>query len=199
MSVIRTITTCEMCGKQFTGPTFAMVGSMQADQETVRYAAELNAHIIKEHRDQAIATENRSLEFLTMLRLLLFRTTDSALRKQIQFLRWQISQQTLAVRMKDENIDKGALQFSTSIVDMFIAEIGSVFGTGVLKMLPRSKVEILKTRMTAKIAESMTTETKALRDLYEEPGKWNITVVEVPKDEPDPEPSPKKPLLVLPD
>jgi hypothetical protein len=201
--MIRGITTCQVptgpntiCGKVFTGPTYALIGQGK-HQEVVQYMNEIQQHFLKAHPAESEATQNRSLEFLTMLRLLNFKTTDSELRDQCQFLRWQIAQQVIPIRLRDEKLKGMAAQYAAEIVDLFIAEIGAALGANVLSLMPKGKLDALKISARKKIADKTVTTIGELRDLYEEPNRYNIEVVPIEKPA-EPEKTSKTPLLIVP-
>jgi hypothetical protein len=201
--MIRGITTCQvpigpgqLCGKVFTGPTYAMIGQGK-HTEVIRYMNEIQQHFIKAHPAESEATQNRSLEFLTMLRILQFKTTDSELREQAEFLRWQIHQQVIPIRLRNEKLKGMAEAYAKEIVEMFLNEIRGTLGSNILGLLPPAKLEALKAAGRQRIAEKTFSTMGELRDLYEEPNRYNIEVVPTEKTE-EAEKPPTKPLLIVP-
>lgn len=204
---IRGITTCKVqtgpgqfCNKTFSGPTYAMIGQGK-HSDVIRYMNEVQQHFIKEHPEESEATQNRSLEFLTMLRMMNFQTTDSELKEQVQFLRWQILQQVLPIRLRDEKLKGMANQYAGEMVDLFILEVAHALGVKILDMIPKATMDTLKVSLHEKIAVKTVATIGELRDLYEEPGRFNIEVVPLVKPEGEAEKAetpPGKPLLVLP-
>jgi hypothetical protein len=199
--MIRGITNCLLCGKTFTGPAYALIGQGK-EGDVIRYMNEVQKHFVEKHPEESEATQNRSLEFLTMLRMMNFKTTDSGLKEQVQFLRWQIHQQVMPVRIPDEKLEERSAEYANEIFRMLKAAIKREAGTLAASAIPASAQRELIDAIQKKTSETI----RALRDLYEEPNRYNLQVVSVGKDEePESEPaetqvqSPQKPLLVLPD
>lgn len=97
---------CIHCGKTFYGPRFS------AGQVTDRnHAAQLGSHFMKlvehiqqEHKERGMQIGMAEAEFRTMLVLSNFRSDDEELKRKLDISRWNIHQQTLAVRVTDAMI-----------------------------------------------------------------------------------------------
>jgi L-alanine-DL-glutamate epimerase-like enolase superfamily enzyme len=196
--MIRGITTCKLCGKEFSGPLYKSIGEGK-HADLIRYMNEVQQHLATKHPAENSATENRSLEFLTMLRLMNFKTTDSELTDQVQFLRWQIHQQVIPIRLRDERLHEMAQEYAAAIVNdgftMLFFNLGGSFGVST------ERLEAIKKAMCENIAAKTVATMGSLRDLYEEPGRYNIEVVPIEKSDSKPETpekAPAKPLLIVP-
>lgn len=102
MAELTDLTTCVLCGQQFTGPRIAIVGQATARLET--YLSGLGAHINDKHPQAAQTMNLLGAQFMGLLFLMNFKTTDAELAEKRDQLRWTIHQQTLKARYSDENL-----------------------------------------------------------------------------------------------
>lgn len=194
--MIRGITTCKLCGKEFTGPGYTILGiDKGTDQAMIQYLNEVCLHFAQVHEQENEALQQRTIAFLTMLRLMNFRTTDSELKKQVQQMRWQVAQQVIPIRLRDSKLSQMANDWGATLAEGIIAKAAAILpGKAVMAIGPAALGE-LKASVQRELAEKTFSIMSELRDLYEEPNKFNMTVVEVPESN---ESDPKTSLVVAP-
>lgn len=98
--------TCVHCEKVFYGARFADVKI--ADRNHAAQLAQsfqkLVAHIQTEHPERGFQIGMAEAEFRTMLVLSNFRSNDTEYQKRLDISRWNVHQQTLAVKITDRQI-----------------------------------------------------------------------------------------------
>ena len=180
------LTKCKLCpagdkGGTFTGPMVTIIGNdpkiISGNKGDVKrlidYVNQLSIHVIKKHPQENEAIQYRGLEYLAMLRLANFSTTDSALDEQIRFLRWSTLQQVLPIRLNDAKLE--------DMAEAFTAEIGKAFADAVLEGMTAGDAAVAFKEAHAKIRARLKEEFRRLADQYEQPGQFNLEVVEVVK------------------
>jgi len=160
------LTICNLCGKKFSGPSALVIGQPAIQP----YLEEITKHFIKAHKEEEQAIGIKALEFLGMLRLMNFRTADPDIAKQIDYLRWQIHQQTLSARIPDDKLIERTEEVAARLVEMFCA---------VLKMACDAKVESMPTVMgelepimRKNVRETLEVIFRGIRDVLQEPNKY---------------------------
>ncbi len=147
---------CGHCGKAFAGPSYVVLGNVKMDADNARlmqFMEKLSGHLYQEHKSVAEGIAMAGLEYQGMLTIASFHTDSEALKSQLDVARWNIHQKTLATRLSDEQI------------------IGWV-------------AAVLPDLQTAAqtLGEKITSMITAVRDNLEEPGKYNLTPIEVPSE-----------------
>jgi hypothetical protein len=194
--MIRGITTCKLCGKEFAGPTHTIIGAPGGvNNQLAEYMKDIAQHFLQKHPQENEAVQYRSLEYMGMLRLMNFRTTDSELKKQVQLMRWQVAQQVIPIRLRDSKLSEMATQWGATLAESIMAKAAAVLpGKLVMQISPAALGE-LKASIQNELADKTVSIMRELRDLYEEPNKFNMTVVEVPKTDDE---APQTDLVIAP-
>lgn len=157
---VAAIAKCKLCNVQFTGPTAQRIGETPPAR-LARFCQKLAEHIMTKHTDHNQALELKALEFLGMLRMLNYSTSDPELRGQMDYLRWSTHQMTLAGRLSDEGIKAKSDELAGEIVKQ------------VYLYLVLQDDAALREKLSALLAEQIT----ALRDILEEPGRYSVSPV----------------------
>lgn len=159
------ITTCLICGRKFAGPQAIVIGQTR----TMSLLEKLAQHLETAHTDQSQAIALLSLQYVGLLRLMNFRTTDEALKMEVDKLRWAINQQTIAARISDETIESKTNGLAGEIADSFF---GGASGpdTGTAELIARSE---LKKAVALRVKEVIRT----MRDVMQEPNKYKVNLV----------------------
>jgi hypothetical protein len=160
------ITQCSICQKSFVGPAI-IVGRDPGGREAA-YMQKLTAHFMTEHPRENKDTEWKSIEFLGLLRMRSFRTTDAGLGRMIDNLRWQTLQQVLNAHISDANITTQTNNLAGDIVDLVVEAI--------LKQSDENYGEGFQDPLEAAIAAKLLPHFHAIRDALEEPRKYPATV-----------------------
>jgi hypothetical protein len=148
------LTTCLLCGKTFGGPAAIVIGSSRTDALLEKLAKHLHA----KHPEVRDAIDIMKLQMDGAMQMMNFRTTDTALMKQVDVLRWSVNQQTLPCRISDENIEARTKEIATAIA----LEARD-------KEISKQEVwEEFETSVHARLKEVFT----ALRNAMQEPGKY---------------------------
>lgn len=154
MSELAEINKCKLCGKSFAGPRIAIVGNPGARAQAL--VSKLVEHIGREHPQQMQAIAMDGAAYMGARYLMCFESTDTELLQQKDFVRWQVHQQTLNVRVRDENIKEQC----EALADILLHQ---VFGGAALDNLVAERAAV-----AALLVETIT----GLRDELEEPGKY---------------------------
>lgn len=147
---------CGHCGKAFAGPSYVVLGNVKMDADNARlmqFMEKLSGHLYQEHKSVAEGIAMAGLEYQGMLTIASFHTDSDALKHQLDVARWNIHQKTLATRLSDEQI--------TGWVAAVLPDLQTAAQMGTL-------------------GEKITAMITAVRDNLEEPGKYNLTPIEVP-------------------
>jgi hypothetical protein len=156
MSLLTSLTTCTLCGESFPIPPSVHIVGSKTDAKAEAHFKQLASHLNTKHPHAAQAIAIKGTEFMGLLYLMSFKTTDEALIEERDRLRWQIHQQTLKSRWPDENIDHQAFATVRDIFDRlsYAAVDGEEF---------KATYDVLKRAFTG------------IRDALEERGKYDST------------------------
>lgn len=168
------ITTCNLCQRKFAGPLALIIGPGQHPQgRLVNHLNQLAQHFCEAHPEENNALQLKALEYLGMLRLLNYSTSDEELRRQLDFLRWSIHQSTLLHRVPDEKIAAKAEEHARGIVDIFESVLPPSNGPGTDQVR-----EQLRPALQAAIAAKLAAVLSEVRNILEEPGRYLISPIE---------------------
>lgn len=117
------VTTCRLCAARFTGPTAEIVG--QPHGRLMGYLKRLAQHIVEKHPQENEALQLKSLEYLGLLRMMHYATTDPELAHQVDFLRWLTHQSTLNARLPDDKLKLKSAEVARELVGMIHAAVQS--------------------------------------------------------------------------
>jgi hypothetical protein len=163
------ITECLICGRKFAGPQAIVIGQPRA----VALLEKLAQHLETAHSDQNQAIALLSLQYVGLLRMMNFKTTDEMLKVEVDKLRWAINQQTIAARISDETIESKTNGLAGEIVDGF-------FGGASGPESPTAEV-IARSELKQAIARRVKEVIKGMRDVMQEPNKYAVNLVGSPK------------------
>jgi len=144
-------TKCRHCGKAFYGPRTVLKIGEQPPQRFMKYLAEINEHIAKQHPKEFELAFMLGAELQGMLVLANFDTSDPEVIDQRNYYRWKVHQATLAARIDDATI----LRKATEAVERIFA------------------APSLTIRQD--LVDAMAAQLRAARDLLEEPGKYVVS------------------------
>lgn len=163
---IASILTCKLCSKKMAGPSL-IIGPGQ-NGRVGQFMQQLAAHIMKDHPREYAYLEQKHLEFNGLQMLMQYTTTDSSLRFQRDWLRWQIHQQTLNARIPDEKIEEQSRQLAETIVDLVLAYEASA-RLAASTSRPGKPYEFDPAPARKYAAEKIAEVVKVLRDALQEP------------------------------
>jgi hypothetical protein len=169
------ITQCVLCEKSFIGPP--IIVGQQPKGRAALFMQRLTEHFMKEHPRENKDVEWKSIEYLGILRMRSFRTTDAGLGRMIDELRWQNLQQLLNAHIPDSNITTQCNNLAGDIVDVIMRVLEKA-------STPEEKYEgsaiaiATETQdlLEAAIAEKLVPHFKEIRNALEEPGKYPATL-----------------------
>ena len=153
---VAAIAKCKLCNVQFTGPTAQRIGETPPAR-LARFCQKLAEHIMTKHTEHNQALELKALEFLGMLRMLNYQTSDPELRGQMDYLRWSTHQMTLAARLPDKAIKEK----SDELAGLIVKEV----------YLEHQTDASLREKISNLLAEQIA----GLRDILEEPGRYSVS------------------------
>lgn len=181
------ICNCRLCGTKITGPAGLIIAPGAATNGRVaQYMQNLAGHIINGHKKENSNMETQALEYLGLLRMTMYSTTDKSIIEQRDFLRWKIHQSTLAHTLSDEQMDAASKEFATQFVDDVIA---ALHGPRPEKGWP-AHIELLRTSLAAVTSTKLYGIVDDFRRLIQEPGRYQLQVVSTPGEaNPGPKPS----------
>lgn len=163
------VTTCNICQKKFTGPSALLIASGNPNARLMAYVQSLATHLLTDHQDHQRALQLSTVEYLGMLQLMNFSSTDPAIQEQTDFLRWRIHQQTAAHTVPDDKLKQKASD---------VAEELLIEATAILEKHPDvagpAILELSKEKLTALLTE--------MRDVIEERGRYQVSMVTVPEN-----------------
>jgi ribosomal protein S15P/S13E len=159
------VTTCNICQKKFTGPSALLIGSGNPNARLIAYVQSLATHLLTDHKDHQAALQLSCVEYLGMLQLLNFSSTDPAIREQTDFLRWRIHQQTAAHTVPDDKLKQKAADTAADLLTEAAAILHKPAG-------------VLLELVTAKFVSVLT----EMRDVIEERGRYTVSMVTVPQN-----------------
>lgn len=158
MSALASLSTCLICGQTFTGPSALIIGEKTKSAE--RTIAMLTEHLGKAHPEHVKAMHIKGLEFVGLMYLMNFKTSDEELTAERDRLRWQIHQKTLKARYPDENL-KAQAEALAHKLQQDLAELSI-----------HHDYAIPDTAMHASFAAILIEAFTGIRDALEEPGKY---------------------------
>jgi hypothetical protein len=161
------ITQCVLCEKSFIGPP--IIVGQQPKGRAALFMQRLTEHFMKEHPRENKDVEWKSIEYLGLLRMRSFRTTDAGLGRMIDELRWQNLQQLLNAHIPDSNITTQCNNLAGDIMDMVIARNAALDPQHTTR---EAMQEVLEADIAAKLKQVFT----ELRNALEEPGKYPATL-----------------------
>jgi hypothetical protein len=165
---IASITTCRICGKKFVGPAGSGL-LLGTSPRAGQFLFELVNHLTQDHASQDRGFNIRAGEFLGFLRLRTFMSADTAVTEQIDYLRWQVQQETLAAQVHDDALEKKSREFAAEVVagimeEMnFAADETSYYAT-------EGKHD--REKLVQAVAEQVFELAAGFRDIFQEPGKY---------------------------
>jgi hypothetical protein len=153
VSEIAMIARCTICNKPFAGPMFSKVGlGMDAvNNRLAVFTEKLTRHLFEEHREVAQEIQLQGTEYQGYLFLSKFSSSDPNLAMQLDVARWKVHQNTLAVRVTDQQI--------TDAIEKFLPDI----------------LTLAEMRDTATLKRNLTGLMQSMRDQLEEPGKYTFS------------------------
>lgn len=166
---------CRLCAEKFTGPTGLIIqpGAGAQNGRVAQYMQNLAGHITGKHPAENRGMELQALEYLGLLRMTLYSTTDKGIVEQRDYLRWKIHQSTLAHRLTDAQMDAASKEFATQFVDDVIA---ALHGPRPENGWP-AHIELLRTSLALATSLKLYGIVEDFRRLIEEPGKYVLQVV----------------------
>jgi hypothetical protein len=164
------VTTCNICQKKFTGPSALLIGSGNPNARLMAYVQSLATHLLTDHADHQRALQLSCVEYLGMLQLLNFSSTDPAIREQTDFLRWRIHQQTAAHTVPDDKVKQKASETAAELLQKILDRRD--------KIPPELFGEMVQATISAQV-ETLLTE---MRDVIEERGRYQVSMVTVPEN-----------------
>jgi hypothetical protein len=176
------VTTCNICQKKFTGPSALLIGSGNPNARLMAYVQSLAKHLLTDHADHQRALQLSCVEYLGMLQLLNFSSTDPAIREQTDFLRWRIHQQTAAHTVPDDKLKEKA---TATAAELFAFLTGMSFYASLTNEtagIPEKHTDddpssvLVFEAIKAKFISVLT----EMRDVIEERGRYQVSMVTVP-------------------
>lgn len=106
MSPVAVPVSCIHCGKTFYGPrmSVAMIRDRGHLVQMQQFMQSLRKHLVDDHESEAGNIMAASAEFDTMMVLSRYRSNDRELQRKVDMSRWNVHQNTLAVKITDEEI-----------------------------------------------------------------------------------------------
>lgn len=174
MHEISGITTCLVCGRKFAGPQGIIIGQPRGHA----LLEKLHAHLENAHPEQSHAIHVLSLQYVGLLRMMNFSTSDATMKIEVDKLRWAINQQTIAARISDETIATQTAKTASKIVDSFFGIVQmEADRTG--DSIPEY-ITMMRPGVTAEIQTALSELITAMRDVMQEPGKYPVNFVGAP-------------------
>lgn len=162
------ITTCKLCRKKFTGPQAVIVG--QQHGRLVNYLNEIVQHFQKEHPKESDALELKVLSYRGLLQLMNFKTTDTGIKEQRDYLRWETSQSVLPVRLTDDSLQGLSNELAENLWNS-LRETLVASGWDYSGPTPAEDEASYKTGIALMIAAAL----RDMRNSYEEPGRYVLS------------------------
>jgi hypothetical protein len=165
------ITECLICKRRFAGPQGLVIGQSRA----VALLEKLANHLINAHPDQCQAIEVLSLQYVGLLRMMNYRTTDTMLIGEVDKLRWAINQQTIAARISDKTIEEKTNELALHLADEFYGLIQMEHDrtdTEIPEYLVMMKGALVST-IESRVSEIIT----GMRNVIQEPGKYKVSLI----------------------
>lgn len=157
MSELTTLTRCRLCKKRFAAPAHQIA---DVHTRTLNYLKQLAQHLIDKHPPENNAAQLQSLEYMALLRLQHFDTEDEAIQTQLDYLRWRIHRATLPVVVPDDKLQNQVQELARHIAQRVnqtncddVPELAAVINRELYPIF------------------------EAMRNLYEEPGKFQTSQV----------------------
>jgi hypothetical protein len=153
VSEIAMIARCTICNKPFAGPMFSKVGlGMDAvNNRLAVFTEKLTRHLFDEHREVAQEIQLQGTEYQGCLFLSKFSSQDPNLAMQLDVARWKVHQNTLAVRVTDDQI--------MDVVEKVVPDL----------------LTLADARDTATLKKNLAGLLASIRDRLEEPGKYTFS------------------------
>lgn len=166
MPELAAITKCLLCGQSFTTQYIQIIG--KPDQRFEKYMQDLKKHLDARHPEQALIMVQNGGAFMEMLFLMNFQTTDEELRKKIDFVRWQVHQQTLGARIKDDKLRNTCGSLAQRLVAMVLDAKLTEGAMG---------AERLDDRLAREFTEELIPVFTGIRDELQEPNRYPVSTL----------------------
>lgn len=155
MSEVAAPVSCVHCGKTFYGPRMgvSMIRDRNQLQAMAKFFHDLRQHLAYAHAKEAGGIMAAEAEFSTMMVLSRFRSNDPQLQKKVDMSRWNVHQNTLAVKISDQEIQAS--------VEAILPEL----------------VSLADMKDTAGISQRLSGLLRFMRDQLQEPGKYDLNSV----------------------
>lgn len=120
MSAVLAPVSCIHCGKTFYGPRMGVASIRDRNQmnQMAEFFRNLKKHLADEHTPEAGNIMAAEAEFSTMMTLSRFRSNDRELQKKLDMSRWNVHQNTLAVKITDAEIGMSVEQILPELVSL---------------------------------------------------------------------------------
>lgn len=147
--------TCRLCKQVFKGPEEELGGAMLLNEKpntrVVKYIRKLVTHIGQKHPEALAVYQQQSGEYLGLLCLMVYETSDEAVAAERDYLRWALHKATRRVVVTDERTDQKAKE----LIDGCFHD--GLFGGGTDTLIIQGRVAELLREM---------------RDVFEERGRY---------------------------
>lgn len=154
------ITECLICGQKFTGPRIEIIGKPGARLQEL--LTSLSQHLHGKHPEHGRAMELRGGEFMGLLFMMNFKTTDQELTKKQDEFRWQIHQQTLNARIPDEKLKESCMRLAKKLIA--IERI----------MADRNNRVVINAELETAFANELIDVFTGIRDELQEPNRYPV-------------------------
>jgi hypothetical protein len=167
------ITICRNCNAKFDIHAPLPVGkgldrAPESERKLMALIFRLGDHLARAHKDENRILEYRAAEFLGMLRILEFKSTEPELLKQVDLLRWTMLQKLIGVRLTNDVIAADSKAFAEIFLRDFEATLQADFGFELAFWQP--VIKHLRSMIEARVDELV----RKYRDMVEEPNKWVV-------------------------
>jgi hypothetical protein len=148
---------CVHCGKTFYGPRLStkVIRDRTHMNQMAEFYRSLKKHLADDHPQEAGGIMAGESEFSFMMTLSRFRSNDAELQKTLDMSRWNVHQNTLAVKITDAEIGMS--------VEQIIPELMTLASSG--------DQQAVRERLTGLLV--------FMRDQLQEPDKYSLSVVPV--------------------
>lgn len=160
------LTVCNLCGETFAGPSALVIGQ----PAIAPYLEKITRHFMTHHKKEEQAISIKALEFLGMLRLMNFRTSDPDIGKQIDYLRWSVHQQTLAASIPDDKLIERTEEATLHIVDTLWAVLTMTYDARQDSM--PDYIRALKPTIISELGSMLEEIFRGIRDVLQEPNRY---------------------------
>lgn len=160
MSTLVTGSKCRLCSKTFRGPEEELGGAMIVGEKPAervgRYIGKLIKHLQEKHPEQSAYLALQSQEYLGLVCLMNFETSDELVAAERDRMRWLIHKATRRAKVTDERIREK----SKVCVDAILKDLN-------LDLSQNARVGIVEEHVSALLIQ--------MRDVLEERGMYKET------------------------